>query len=86
MKKKELNQLKEKSPEELKELLAKAKLEALKMKMEQLRGKVKNVHTYLIKRKEIAKITTLINEKSPSAPSEAPHHTVQGEVEGLRKG
>ncbi len=64
MKKKDFNQLKEKTIEELKVLLAKAKLEALKIKMEQTRGKVKNVHTYLMKRKEIAKITTLINEKT----------------------
>lgn len=63
MKKKDFNQLKEKTIEELNELLAKAKLEALKIKMEQMRGKVKNVHLYLMKRKEIAKMMTLINEK-----------------------
>jgi len=68
MKKKDLNQFKEKSLEELKELLAKAKLEAVRIKMEQARGKVKNVHTYLMKRKEIAKMMTLINEKTHFAP------------------
>lgn len=63
MKRKELNSLKEKTKEELTEILKKLKLEALKTKMEITRGKIKNVHLYLIKRKQIAKILTLINAR-----------------------
>lgn len=64
MKKKEFNQLKEKSLEELKQALEKLKLEAIKLKMEIGRGKVKNVHGYSAKRKEIARIMTLISERT----------------------
>lgn len=63
MKKKDFEQLKEKSLEELGELLRKARIEALKIKMEQERGKLKDVHAYFKKRKEISKILTLISEK-----------------------
>lgn len=63
MKRKELNSLKEKTKEELTEILKKLKLEALKTKMEITRGKIKNVHLYLTKRKQIAKILTLINAR-----------------------
>jgi len=63
MKKKEYNQLKETTLESLKELYKKSKLEAAKIKLEIGRGRNKNVHAYLAKRKEIAKISTLISQK-----------------------
>ena len=63
MKKNEFNQLKESSIENLKSLAQKAKLEAAKIKLEINRGRTKNVHAYLSKRKEIAKINTLISQK-----------------------
>lgn len=68
MKKKEFNQLKEMNLEGLKPLLEKTRLEAAKVKMEINRGKQKNVHAYLIKRKEITKIMTLINQKEALSP------------------
>jgi len=64
MKKKEFDQLKGMSLPELKEKMMKEKNEAAKIRLEIGQGKVKNVHGYLAKRKEIAKILTLISEKS----------------------
>lgn len=65
MKRKEFNQHKEKGIEELKEILKNLEREAMKIKLEIGQGKMKNVHTFLIKRKDIAKIKTLISEKAP---------------------
>jgi len=70
MKKQEYNQLKEATLENLKELCRKAKLEAAKIKLDIARGRTKNVHAYLSKRKEIAKIRTLISQKSLSLHSQ----------------
>lgn len=71
MKKKEFNQFKEKSVEELKVVLGNLETEAMKAKLEIAQGKMKNVHTFLTKRKDIAKINTLISEKAPFRPSAA---------------
>jgi len=64
MKKKDLQTLKEKSIQELNQMVNDLKLEALKTKIEIKKGKIKNVHAYLEIRKKIAKILTLINEKN----------------------
>lgn len=63
MKKKDWQQLKETDLEGLKQLLSKAELDAVKVKIEGYRSQTKDVHQYLKKRKEIAKIKTLIKEK-----------------------
>lgn len=63
MKKKEFDQLKEKSLEDLKEFLKKLKAESLNLKMEIKKGKIKNTRGYFSKRKEIARVMTLISEK-----------------------
>jgi len=68
MKKKEFDQLKEMNLESLRPLLTKMRLEAAKIKMEIDQGKQKNVHAYLAKRKEIAKVMTLIREKEAFVP------------------
>ena len=64
MKKKEFDQLKGLGLSELKEKLVKAKTEAAKVRLDIGQGKTKNVHGYLAKRKEIAKILTLISKIS----------------------
>jgi len=64
MKRKDFEILKEKNTQELEEMVRNLKKEALKIKMEIVRGKIKNVHAYLNKRKEIAKILTLISDRS----------------------
>lgn len=64
MKKKEFDQLKGLGLSELKEKLVKAKTEAAKIRLDIGQGKTKNVHGYLAKRKEIAKILTLISKIS----------------------
>jgi len=63
MKKKDFQTLKEKTIQELNQMVKDLKLEALKTKIEIKKGKIKNVHAYLEIRKKIAKILTLINEK-----------------------
>lgn len=68
MKKKDFEQLKQLSQEELKQKVEKIKEEALKIKMEIVQGKIKNVHGYLAKRKEIAKILTLISKRATVVP------------------
>jgi ribosomal protein L29 len=64
MKTKEFEILRQKTVQELAQMLKKLKAEVLKTKIEVDRGRIKNVHAYLNKRKEIAKILTLISEKS----------------------
>ena len=63
MKRKDFDQLRSSTVESLRDLLKKTQLEALKIKLEISRGKVKNVHASLAKRKEVAKIKTLLREK-----------------------
>lgn len=63
MKKKEFQQLKEKTLAELKELLRSFQAEALKAKLEIREGKIKNVHAHKSARKKIAQVQTLIFEK-----------------------
>ena len=78
MKKKEFDQLKGTSLPELKEKLTKEKIEAAKIRLEIDQGKVKNVHGHLAKRKEIAKILTLISEKSLLPAKEEESRTEKG--------
>jgi len=63
MKRKDFIQLKELSLSQLEDLAKKATLESAKIRLEVKRGKIKNTHAWLNKRKEIAKILTLISEK-----------------------
>jgi ribosomal protein L29 len=63
MKKNEFKQLRDSTLENLKSLVSKGKMEAAKIQLEISRGQTKNLHAYLTKRKDIAKIKTLIKEK-----------------------
>lgn len=64
MKRKEFEELKGKTVQELKEMVNNLKRESLLTKIEIKQGKIKNVHAYLNLRKKIAKILTLISEKT----------------------
>lgn len=63
MKAKGKKELINKSLIELKTLLKQAKEELLKLKIDLVSKKLKNVHSYALKRKEIAQISTVIREK-----------------------
>lgn len=63
MKKKDIQDLKTKSLPELKKILAKALLELARLKFTAEDKKGKNVHLYLNKRRDIARIKTIISEK-----------------------
>jgi large subunit ribosomal protein L29 len=58
-----IKNLAEKTVEELNQLLKKSKEEWVKLKMELAVSKLKNLHACKSKRKEIAKIKTVIREK-----------------------
>ncbi|MGA2910362.1 MAG: 50S ribosomal protein L29 [Candidatus Microgenomates bacterium] len=63
MKRKDFTELKGKTAEELVKLASQKKLETMKVKMEILGGKEKNLKAYRNLRVELAKILTLIREK-----------------------
>lgn len=62
MKKKELKELHTKSITELKQLIKKARLELIKLRMEQKAGKLKNVHLVKQKRHDLARLKTILKE------------------------
>jgi len=63
MKRKDFNDIKGKTIQELGKIVAEKKTQAVKKKMESLAGKEKNLKVYRNSRREIAKILTLIREK-----------------------
>ena len=63
MKRKDFNDIRGKTIQELGKMVAEKKVEAIKKKMESLAGKEKNLKVYRNSRREIAKILTLIREK-----------------------
>lgn len=63
MKKKDLNDIKAKSPGELKKLITDLEKEKVNSTFELKMGKSKNVHLARNKRKDIAKIKTFLNLK-----------------------
>jgi ribosomal protein L29 len=69
MKKKDLDQLKNQDIKILKKKIADLKKEAATFKIEISLGKIKNVHSILQKKKEIAKVMTVLNLKSKIAES-----------------
>jgi large subunit ribosomal protein L29 len=63
MKKKEMNELKEKDLKALKDLAKKVDQEIFKLKMDKRTAKLKNVSSLGQKRRDLAKIKTIIREK-----------------------
>lgn len=63
MKKKEKQELQTKTIEELKTLLKEAKNLLLTMRFDLSRNKLKNTRSLFLKRKEIARILTVLNQK-----------------------
>jgi len=63
MKKKEMNELKNKDLKALKELAKKVDQEIFKLKMDKRTAKLKNVSSLGQKRRDLAKIKTIIREK-----------------------
>lgn len=63
MKKKDLKELQGKTIAELKAVFNEKKAELVKLKLNLVSKKIKNVHTFREKRKELARILTLIREK-----------------------
>ncbi|MEX2028700.1 MAG: 50S ribosomal protein L29 [Candidatus Curtissbacteria bacterium] len=70
MKKKDLEQLKSQDIKTLKKKVDDLKKEAANFKIEISLGKVKNVHSISQKKKDIAKIMTILNIKSKIAKIE----------------
>jgi ribosomal protein L29 len=62
VKKKDLKELHTKSTDELKQLIKKARLELIKLRMEQKAGKFKNVHLVAQKRHDLARFKTILKE------------------------
>ena len=63
MNKDKLNILREKTIKDLNEEIEKARKELFNLKMDKAIGKLKNLRSIFIKRKEIAVIKTIIKEK-----------------------
>lgn len=63
MKKRELDELRKKTTQELKSLLAEREKELIKLKIDLSLRKIKNVHAVALAKKELAQIKTLISEK-----------------------
>ncbi|MBI2405864.1 50S ribosomal protein L29 [Candidatus Microgenomates bacterium] len=63
MKKKELQELRTKTPAELRTLFAKKKQERARIVLEVRGGKIKNVHAGRTLKRDSAQIATLIREK-----------------------
>lgn len=63
MKRKEINQLHKQTLSELRKLLKEIREKLLKLKMDFLGGKVKDVRTIAKTRDDLARITTVIREK-----------------------
>lgn len=63
MKRKELDELKTKSPEQLAKLVADLEKEKANLRLELAQGKLKNVHTLLKKKKDIARMMTILRTK-----------------------
>jgi ribosomal protein L29 len=63
MKTKDIQELHTKTLKELKDLLAKASESLVKFKMEQATRKLKDVHQVMKKRREIARLKTIIHTK-----------------------
>jgi len=62
VKKKELNELHTKPTAELKQLIKKARLELIRLRMEQKAGKLKNFHLVKQKRHDLARLKTILKE------------------------
>jgi len=63
MKKQEFDSLKQKTKEELIELVVKKEQEVVKTQDDMFRGRVKNIRTVKILKDDIARLKTLITEK-----------------------
>lgn len=61
MKRKDLDQFKKQNQEELKKKIADLKIEAANLKIELSMAKIKNVHSISQKKKDIAKLMTILN-------------------------
>lgn len=61
MKKKDLDELKNKSREQLKKTLAELSSDIAKLKLELSQSKLKNLHSVKKKKKEIAQVLTIMN-------------------------
>lgn len=63
MKKKEISQLHTKSSQELKSLIKKMEEELVKMRIDLKSGKLKDVRAVLKKRRDLARVKTVLGEK-----------------------
>lgn len=63
MKRKELDELKTKSPEQLAKLVADLEKEKANLRLELAQGKLKNVHVLSKKKKDIARTMTILRTK-----------------------
>ena len=63
MKKKELKELHQKSQQDLQSLMKKAQEELVKLKMDRKAGRLKNVRLPENKRRDLARIKTILKEK-----------------------
>ncbi len=83
MKRKDLDELKTKTPKELRKMVLAKKAEAVKKKMRILGGREKNLKVYKNLRLEIARMLTLVREKEILEKLEAESKT--GEVKKGKK-
>lgn len=65
MKSKDIKELHTKTIEELKHMLSEVKDELFSLKMQIAQNKLKNKRLIFLKRKDIAKVATILKEKEP---------------------
>lgn len=63
MKRKEIKGLHEKTREELLKMLSEIKTEVGRLKVEKVSGKLKNTNQIFLKKKDIARVLTVLEEK-----------------------
>ena len=80
MKRNDLNDLRTKTVDELKKMLADLREEVAKVSIEELKAKGKNVNLARIKKKDIARVLTILHMKAASVESDSTTAS-QGEVQ-----
>ncbi|WP_226779722.1 50S ribosomal protein L29 [Oceaniglobus trochenteri] len=64
-------ELRDKTPDELKDQLAQLKKEAFNLRFQQATSQLENTARVRIVRRDIARVNTILNEKAASAAAEA---------------
>ena len=66
------NELRDKTPDQLREELANLKKEAFNLRFQQATGQLENTARMRVVRRDAARVKTILNEKAPRLPNRRP--------------